>query len=394
MQITKGIKLRLYPNQEQKDQLAQMFGNDRKVWNLMLAMANDRYQNNPSSLFLGEYDMDYLLPELKRELPYLKYSDSSSFQIVTHNLNQAFKMLFKRKGGHPRFHSYKSTKQSYSGKSVIKVIAKRYLKLPKLGYIKSSKTARLLNGKIKRYTLTHTPSDRYELAVTLECESQAFPKTGKVVGIDLGLSDLIITSDHNKVVKYTTKHLDHQARLWQRKFDRRKNQAKVAVRQWNHNHQNLPEQVIKDYSNWQIAKVHKARLQATARNKREAYLHRVTTDLVTHYDVIVMENLRVKNMMKNHKLADSIAHACWCKIRDMLAYKCEWYGKRLIIIDPQNTSRICSKCGQKQKQFKDLDTNQWLAVREWTCETCGCHHDRDVNAAVNILNHGLTQLTN
>lgn len=311
MQITKGIKLHLYPNQYQQTQLAQMFGNDRKVWNLMLAMANERYQNNPQSEFLNAYQMDYLLPQLKRELPYLNDSDSSSLQIVTHNLNQAFKMLFKHRGGHPRFHSRKATKQSYSGKSAIKVVAKRYLRLPKLGYIKTSKTSRLLKGQIKRYTITHTPSDRYELSVTLACDSQAWPKTGKTVGIDLGLQDLIVLSDpaQKKIKKRTTKHLDTRAKLWQRQFDRRKNQAMKAVRQWHHHYPNLPEQCLTDYTNWAKARVHKARLQATARNKRYAYLQAKTTKLVRQYDVIVMEDLKVKNMLKNHKLADSISHA-------------------------------------------------------------------------------------
>lgn len=389
MKITKGIKLRLYPKPEQEELLAQMFGNDRKVWNLMLAMANQRYENNPSSQFLNNYQMDYLMKRLKVELPYLKQSDSSSFQVVTHNLYQSFKMLFKHRAGHPRFHSRKSTKKSYSGKSKIDIVAKRYLKLPKLGYIKSSKTSRLLNGKIKRYTVTLTPGHHYELSVILECESQVFEKTGKKVGLDLGLSDLIITSDQNKFAKFTTKHLDYKAKLWQRKFDRRKNQANINVRQWNHNHKNLPEESIEDYSNWQRAKIHKARLQRTTKNKREAYLHRLTTNLVKNYDVIVMENLNVKGMMKNHSLADSIAHVCWRKIRDMLKYKCEWYGKQLIIVNPRNTSRICHKCGRKQSQFDQLDTNQWLNTREWTCQYCHVHQDRDINAAINILNRGL-----
>lgn len=150
--------LQLYPNRKQQAQLRQMFGNERFIWNRMLDMANKRYQNNPASQFLNSYAMCYLLKPLKNEYPFLKQSDSSSLQVVTHNLEQAFKTLFQHRGGHPRFQSRRYAKQSYTGKSKITVIAKRYLRLPKLGYIKSSKTGRLLTGKVKRYTITLLPT--------------------------------------------------------------------------------------------------------------------------------------------------------------------------------------------------------------------------------------------
>lgn len=388
MKITKGITLRLYPNHQQQQQLQQMFGNERFVWNHLLDMANQRYQNNPSCHFINNYGMDYLIKRLKQEYPFLKLSDSSSLQIVTHNLNQSFKMLFKHRGGHPKFHSRHSMKQSYTGKSTIKVIAKRYLRLPKLGYIKSSKTGRLLNGKIKRYTVAYLPTGKFQLSVILECESQTLPKTGKSVGVDLGLSDLMILSGGVKVNKFTTKHLDNQAKLWQRKMNRRKNQALTNVRQWNHNHKTIKDD-LNDYANWQRAKQIKTCFQDKAKRKRDAYLQTWTAWLVKHYDVIVMEDLKAKNMMKNHCLADSIAHASWRKIRTMLEYKCRWYGKQLIIVNPKNTSRICHSCGHLQQQFKGLSTNQWLNTRQWTCEECGQQQDRDVNAAINILNCGL-----
>ena len=151
----KGIKLRLYPNKSQQNQLLQMFGNDRFIWNQMLAMAKQRYQNNPSSHFVNEYGMNYLVKQLKQEYPFLKGSDSSSLQVSNHNLGQAFKMLFKHQGGYPKFKSKHSVKQSYTGKSKISTIAKHYLKLPKLGYIKTSKTVLLNKAKI---TFPRVPS--------------------------------------------------------------------------------------------------------------------------------------------------------------------------------------------------------------------------------------------
>lgn len=387
--MLKGIVMQIYPNQRQKEQLCQMFGNDRFVWNKMLQMANKRYENNPTSQFVNAYGMSYLLKPLKQEYPFLKKSDSSSLQIVTSNLDQAFQRLFKHQGGHPKFHSRKYDKPSYTGKSTIQIVAKRYLKIPKLGYIKSSKTGRLLNRKIKRYTLTYLPTGKYQLSVIIECDSQTFQKTGQKIGIDLGLHDLMILSNGIKYKKYTTKYLDNEAKQWQRKMARRKNKATISVRQWNYNHDENHSQELEDYSNWQRAKQIKATYQDKAKRKRNAYLQQITTDLVKNYDVIVMEDLKVKNMMKNHHLADSIAHACWRKIRDMLTYKCQWYGKQLIVVNPRNTSRVCHHCCHLQKQFKGMPTNEWLNTRQWYCEKCGMLQDRDINAANNILQLGL-----
>ena len=146
-QIIKGVKIRLYPNVQQREQLWQMFGNDRFVWNQMLAMAKERYHNNPNSHFVNEYGMNYLLKRLKQEYPFLRVSDSTSFLMVNHNLAQAFKMLFKHRGGYPRFKSRRAIRQAYTGRSICQVLAKRRVKLPKLGSIRTSKTTRLANGK-------------------------------------------------------------------------------------------------------------------------------------------------------------------------------------------------------------------------------------------------------
>ena len=238
--MIKGITLQLYPNKQQQLQLQQMFGNERFVWNHLLDMANQRYENNPHSQFLQSYQMNYLLKPLKNEYPFLKESDSSSLQVVTHNLEQAFTMLFKHRGGHPKFQSYKRTKPSYTGKSTLKVVAKRYLKLPKLGYIKSSKTSRLLNGKIKRYTVSYDPTGRYYLSLQVEVQApQALPKTGQTVGLDVGIADLAISSDGIKYGTFQPKWLEKQTVKWQSKYNKRKHQAMIAVQQWNHNHKTI-----------------------------------------------------------------------------------------------------------------------------------------------------------
>lgn len=383
--MIKGMKLRLYPNKHQQNQLLQMFGNDRFIWNQMLAMAKDRYKNNPSSKFVSEYGMDYLLKLLKQEYPFLKNSDSSSLQIVNHNLDQAFKMLFKHRGGYPRFKSRRTAKQAYTGKSTISVVAKRYLKLPKLGSIRTSKTNRLKGYKIKRYTVSLAPTGRYYLSIIVDDSSiSKLEKTGAIVGIDMGVADIAITSDGKKYPKFRTPYLDKQVKAWQSKFSKRKHRATIAVRQWNHNHKDS-KIVLEDYSNWKRAKKIKARYQAKIANKRKDYLQKITTDLVRNYDVIVMEDLRTKNLLKNHSLANSISNQSWREFRTMLEYKCKWYGKKLIKVSPNYTSQICSNCGYHSGKKP-------LEIRGWTCPKCGIHHDRDINAAVNILNKGLKKL--
>ena len=383
--MLKGVKLRLYPNAKQRDSLAQMFGNARFIWNIMLNMANERYKNNPSSKFVNEYGMNYLVKQLKQEYPFLKDSDSSSLMVSNHYLDKSFKMLFKHQGGYPRFKSRKTTKQSYTGKSTCKVIAKRRIKLAKLGSIRTSKTSRLEGLKIKRYTVSLEPTGRYYLSIIVDDPNiNPLEKTGAIVGIDMGVADLAITSDGKKYASFNTRWLDKKVKTWQSKLSKRRQRALVRVRKWNHNHKDIKEE-LEDYSNWQRARQQKARYQAKIANKRKDYLHKITTELVKSYDVIVIEDLKTKNLLKNHCLAKSIANNSWCLFREMLEYKCKWYGKKLIKVSPNYTSQICSNCGYHSGK-KPLD------VREWTCPKCNTHHDRDINASINILNRGLKEL--
>lgn len=375
--MLKGIKLRLYPNKKQQNYLLQMFGNDRFVWNKMLTMATARYQNNPKSKFITKYGMDALLKPLKTEYPFLKQSDSTSLQVVNCNLDQAFKQLFKHCSGYPRFKSRKACKQSYTGKSRIYVVSKRYIRLPKVGCIKTSKTNCLHDCKIKRYTVSLEPTGKYYLSLQVETVIKQLPRTDKQVGIDMGVADLAITSDQKKYTKFSATWYEKQVIIWQSKFFKRKHNAFVKACQYNHTHKNI-RQTINNYVNWQKARKQKAVYQAKIANKRKDYLYKITTELVKQYDVIIIEDLKTKNLMKNHHLAKAIANNAWYMFRTMLEYKCKWYGKTLIAVDPKYTSQNCSNCGF-------CSGPKPLNIREWTCPKCHTHHDRDVNAAVNIL---------
>lgn len=385
--MLKGIKLRIYPNKKQRGQLDIMFGNSRFVWNNMLAMMNERYKNNKDLPILSGYDLNNLLKPLKVEYPFLKESDSTALQVDCQNLYQAWENFFKSGFGKPRFKSRKFYKQSYTGKSApyVHVVAKRYMKLPKLGYIKTSKTSQLTDCKIKRYTLSYDTTGRYYLSLQVECENQALlPKTNKSVGLDLGVADLAISSDGIKYDTFHVEDLERKANLWQRKFSKRRHQAEVCIESDKYSKVLVPRD-FNDFKNLQKAQRNKARLQAKIADTRKDYLHKLTTMLVKQYDTIVIEDLKAKNMMKNHTLAKAIANGLWYLFRSMLEYKCNWYGKQLIVVSPKYTSQVCSNCGVNAGK-KPLD------VREWTCDNCGTHHDRDINAARNILAKGLKEV--
>lgn len=388
--MLKGIKLKAYPNQEQKHALFCMFGNQRFVWNQMLNMLNERYDNNHDSKFPKKFELNKLLPTLKQEYPFLIISNSQSLQFACESLFDAFERFFKRIGGHPNFHSRKASKKSFTGKQGCVVVGKHYVKIPKLGYLKVSNTAGIQNHKIKRYTVSFNSTGKFFLSVNYEDENQVFDKTENAVGIDLNTGELAVFSDETRIPSLNLKPLERKLRVEQRKLSRRYLRAKVEMDFDKTFKSKDKQRDLFDFPNYQRQKRVVARIHEKIRNKRHDYIQKITTDIVKNYDTIVIEDLKVSNMLKNHHLAHKIEHQSWFEFRRELEYKCEWYGKQLIVISPNNTSRICSSCGQKNHEFDNLDQNEWLKIRKWTCPVCHQHHDRDVNAAMNILNKGLT----
>lgn len=375
----KGVPCRIYPTDTQKETIHQSIGCSRFVWNTLLGMLNERYANNPTLGTLSYGKLCILLTQLKREHPWLCDADSVALQASAKNLSETFNRFFKKTSGYPRFKSRKQPLQSY--KSTIRAAKtpspsirlnekQTFLKLPKLGWVKC-RVPRSVTTPISSVTVKRLPTGQYEAILLVEDENQVLASTGKQVGIDLGVADLAITSDGDKFA--TIDYLrEHKCALhyWEKRMARRRRQAKAT---------GIP---LHEARNYQRAKQQVARIHAKMRNQRRDRLHKLTTDLVKQYDVIAIEDLRTANLVKNRRLARSIASQSWRLFRDMLAYKCATYGKELRIVNPYKTSQVCSSCGFD-------DGKHPLHIREWTCPMCHACHDRDINAAKNILAIGL-----
>jgi len=373
--MLKGIKIKIYPNQEQTQLIEQNIGNARFVWNQMLNMWNTRYQNNPNLSTLGKYDLNGLLPTLKKEYEFLKESESTSLQFVCETLHGSFVEFFKKSRRHPRFKSKKKATPSFTMKNNKNIeLKKNAIKLPKISWVKARWSDNILFDKIKRVTVTRTPSGYYKASVLVESENQVLDKTDKKIGLDMGQTDLMIGSDGTRVKTRTYKQYEKKLKKWQKKMSRRMRLAKEK---------GIP---LDEAKNYQKAKRMVAKYHEKIRNCRKDYLHKVTRQIVEEYDFIAVENLRVKGMLNidNSKLNNhAIANQSWYELRTMFEYKSEWYGKTFVKVDPRYTSQDCSNCHERTGPRNDL------SVRHWICSSCGLQHDRDINAGRNILDRGL-----
>ncbi|KRN01214.1 transposase, IS605 OrfB family [Levilactobacillus senmaizukei DSM 21775 = NBRC 103853] len=375
--VLKGIKLRIYPNQEQQTQIKMNFGYNRFVWNKMLNMMIKRYENNPEAPFLNAFTLNNLLPSLKIEYPWLKKAESTSLQATNHDLVESYKKFFKEHSGFPKFKSRKFPKQSYTSKMGIRLINEHQIKLPKLGLMRF-KCGQIKFGKIKNVTIRLSSAGKFYAILLVDTDIAELVKTNHFVGIDMGVADLMITSDG---VKYPTirfdKALSRKKHYWEKRLARRRLQAMKEIA-WDHHNKVAEPRELSDFSNYLKAKHMVAKYSEKITNQRNNYLHNLTKQLVEQYDVIKIEDLKTKNLLRNHKLARAIANQSWRELRSQLEYKCEWYGKQLVTVNPRKTSQICSDCGYD-------DGKHTLDIRQWTCPKCGVQHDRDINAAKNIL---------
>ena len=362
--LHKAVQVRLYPTALQEALLAQTFGCSRWWWNYALNKSIQVYQDTGSCL--GQVALNALLPKLKKaeDTLWLANCYSQVLQATTLNLTTAYKNFFAQRAGFPKFKS-KQGKQSIQYPQNVKIVDGN-VKLPgNIGIVKA-KIHRLIEGKVKTVTVSKTPSGKYFASILTEVAGEnPTISEGKIYGIDLGLKQFAVVTDGEKVSKYDNpKHLAKHEKNLKRK------QKKLACKQKGSKSRNKYRKVV-------------AALYERVSNSRQDFLHKLSHKLVSDSQAVIVENLHVKGMVRNHNLAQAISDCGWGTFTNFLAYKLERKGGKLVEIDRWfPSSKLCSNCFYQVSEMP-------LDVREWTCPNCGSDHDRDGNAAMNIRAEGI-----
>jgi len=358
MVIKRSYKYRIYPNKDQRIIFGKTFGCVRFFYNKSLEDMNKIYEDKKTF-------KDITPASYKEEYPFLKEVDSLSLANAQLNRNKAFKAFFKKKSKYPKYKS-KKNKQSYSTNNQNNTVYlsedNRYISIPKVKNIRI-KLHRKFKGMIKTVTISKECDNTYYISLLVEENVESKVKNSNMVGIDLGLKTFIVDSNNKKVKnpKYLSKSLLKLV----------KEQKKLSHMQ-------------KGSSNRNKQRIKVAKLHHHITNQRNDYLHKLSSKYINENQVIVLEDLDIKQMEQDSLLARNIIDASWSKFVTMLEYKASWYDRTIIKVPSLfPSSQLCSICGYQNKAVKDL------SIRKWVCPKCGNTHDRDYNASINILNKGI-----
>ena len=361
MLILKSYKLRLYPNKGQQVFFNKTFGACRVIYNEMLYNLQENYKNGIKK------DKYKLFKDIKSKYEWMKEVDSNALCSTFRDLDTAYARFFNNKSKFPKF-KHKKEKNTYRNNNVLNrkiqnLIKNDKIKIPKIGYIKFKQNYSFNDiKKVRNITILKSKTNKYYCSLCVEIEQKEYFHTGNIIGLDLGIKNLVIDSNgikYKNLKPYTKleNKIKHLNKLYSKKKKGSKNQEKARLKL--------------------------AIAYEKLSNKRKDNLHKITTKLIKENDVICIENLNVKGMIKNHKLAKSIQDCSFGTLVSMLKYKAAWHNRKIIEIGRfYPSSKLCSNCGHKM-------SNMGLEIRQWICPICGVQHDRDINAAINIKNEGL-----
>lgn len=375
--VIKGYKYRLYPTKEQEVQLAKTFGCCRFVYNQILAKKIKLYKNDKNDKFLSNKTNcnNYCNRELKKEYLWLKEVDKFALTNSIYSLDNAYKNFFRRikqstdKAGFPKFKSkhnhYYSYTTNFTNNNIKVLFDDNLVQLPKLGKVKA-KLHRKFKGRILFATISKVPSGKYFVSFNVECQHEELSKNNNSIGIDLGIKDLLITSDGET--------FDNQKLTY-------KYENKLSKLQRQLSHKKIGSNKYKKQTK-KIAKLHEK-----INNKRLDNLHKISSRIIKENQFIFSEDLNIKGMVKNHNLAKAISDMGWFELTRQLQYKSDWNNKIYHKVNRYYaSSQLCNICGYQNKDTKNL------SVREWECPICHTKHNRDINASINILNQGMKDI--
>ena len=364
MLVQKAVKVQIYPRESDKELLAKHFGVRRFIFNKFLEIRQKEYLENKVSI--GYNACSALVTEMKKQPEYewLNEVNSQSIQAALKDLDGAYDRFFRKISKFPKFKSKHNSRQSFKVPQFAKIDWEaKTLKIPKF------KTPFKFRGKysgelikINSVTISKNASGKYFASIQGEFEIPEKESTGEIIGVDLGIKSLLIDSNGTEIKneRFLKKHLK-KLKYLHRQHSKKSKGSKSRER----------------------SRIKLAKQYQKVTDQRNNYLHQVSTKLINDNQVIVLEDLAVKNMVKNHKLAQAISDVSWGRLVSMLKYKAMWYNRQVIQIDRfYPSSKTCSHCHH-------LMSSMDLSIREWVCPSCGTHHDRDVNAAKNILRQGL-----